>query len=73
MTVRTGGILCPFFKAHSSRNLICEGVIPDTTCVTCFRSGDKLLKHEQIFCENLYKNCEIYRSIMREKYDGEED
>ena len=49
----------------------CEGITEDCFTRIVFKSEEKKKEHEKIFCNACYKNCEIYRMLMK-KYDDED-
>lgn len=63
---------CPFFLFGGRKSVGCEGITEDCFIKLVFKSEDKKKVHEKIFCTERYKNCEIYRMLMREKYEEEE-
>ena len=71
-TAGTGDIRCPFFVAHSDREIVCEGLID--RCRSCMRFRDPNDKsfQQETFCEKEYKRCEMYQSIMHWKWDEDE-
>lgn len=62
-------IKCPFFRSHTNVEILCEGVTDDSTIRMLFRNRKGRERQEQIFCAGRYENCEIYRAIMKAKYD----
>lgn len=65
---RTAAIKCPFFHGHVPTEISCEGILPDTTIKQIFPSKSARDRHEDIFCIDCYKNCEVYLAII-EKYE----
>ena len=61
---------CPFFLFSGRKSVGCEGITDDCFIRMVFKSEDKKKEHQKIFCEERYKNCEIYRMLM-EKYEDE--
>lgn len=56
-TAGTGGIHCPFFKAHNTVNIECEGIAEQSTILLHYRKkGDKDIQLEA-FCSGRYKYC----------------
>ena len=65
-------ILCPYFKAHSEREILCESHMPDCKSVLFrFDSAEKKKNQQHIFCEGCYKKCEHYRSVKHFKWEDE--
>ena len=62
-TSGSGDIRCPFFVAHNDNEIVCEGLIDG--CRTClrFKRTDAKRFHQETFCENQYKRCELYCSV----------
>lgn len=67
-TYNEGLINCPFYKTMAYKSITCEGITDDCTNKLLFTSPEKRDLHRKIFCENKYKNCEIYRMLER-KYE----
>ena len=56
-TSGTGGIHCPFFKAHSLVDIECEGVTDQSVILQHYRrKGDKDVQL-LAFCSDRYKYC----------------
>lgn len=62
-------ILCPFFKAAGPRELRCESPIENVNIRLIFPSLKDYDLQRCVFCENMYKRCEIYRSVMYNRYN----
>ena len=62
-----GDILCPFYLTRTLKTITCEGITDDCVTKLMFTSHDKNDLHRKVFCNNRYKNCEIYR-MLDEKY-----
>jgi len=65
-------ILCPFFRAHSDREILCEGHVPDSKTVIRFDSAGKKKQQQTIFCEGCYERCEHYQSVSHFRWEDEE-
>lgn len=64
-------ILCPYFKAHSEKAILCEGIIPDTRSEQRFeRAADKKTQQE-VFCEGCYEKCEHYLAVKHFRWEDE--
>ena len=61
-------IKCPFYKSMAQKSITCEGITDDCITKLLFISPEKRDMHREIFCDNKYKNCEIY-SILEKKYE----
>ncbi len=59
---------CPFYLFGGRKTVGCEGVTDDFFIRLVFKAEEKKEAHERIFCDERYKNCEIYRMLM-EKYE----
>lgn len=66
-------ILCPFFREEDARKhkIICEGLGDARSMAWNFRNEDERqrIRQLEIFCQDRYKNCELYRMILESKYD----
>ena len=71
-TQDTALLVCPFFVAHGDMEIKCEGLI-DRTCtkISFTNKADKKF-HQLTYCENQYKRCEMYCSILHWKWPEEE-
>ena len=63
---------CPFFRDYQDRIVRCEGIMDGTGLVLTFRDREDHRRHMQVFCEDHYKNCEIYRMVMAARYEEDE-
>ena len=71
---RTDYILCPFFRAHSEKEILCESHVPDSkNIILRFDSEKKKRQQQEIFCEGCYKRCEHYISVQHFRWTEEED
>lgn len=61
-------VKCPFFLSSGKRKVSCEGITDDCTISLNFITRDKKRLHCEIFCNEHFKNCEIYR-MLEEKYE----
>lgn len=65
-------ILCPYFKAHSEREILCESHVPDSKSVVLkFDSEHKKKTQQRIFCEGEYKRCEHYLSVKHFRWEDD--
>lgn len=66
-------ILCPFFRAEDGKRhrIICEGLGDASSISWNFANRDERQRVRQIeiFCQDRYQNCELYRMILESKYD----
>ena len=66
-------ILCPFFIAHSDREILCEPHVPDSKNVVMkFESENKKRQQQRIFCEGCYERCEHYISVKHFRWEDDE-
>ena len=70
-TTGTGDIRCPFFVAHGSREIVCEGMIDGCRNSLKFENAELKEFHQNNYCECNYKRCELYLSIMHFKWQEE--
>ena len=79
---RKAYVKCPFYRMDvgpGKKNsgfwhyrISCEGFTDDCIVSATFRSGKELLQHMQLFCEDHYSCCELYRATYGAKYAGED-
>lgn len=67
-TYKDVDIKCPFFKELAARSISCEGLTDDSIIKLWFNSPKSKDLHVEVFCQNKYKNCELYRMLV-EKYE----
>lgn len=72
-TAGTSYVRCPFFKAHENQAIICEGSIDGSNCAQRFKSRDDKEFHKRTYCENQYRRCEHYLSVMHWKWSGDDE
>lgn len=73
-TTSTGGtswIICPFFRSHGNREIICEGLFSGCTCGMKFENNEDKEFHKTTYCENGFKRCEYYLSVMHWRWPEE--
>lgn len=66
-------VRCPFYKYDDGiRRITCEGIIDESSLALIY--GKKVDYEMQItrFCCQHYDKCEVYRMLMENKYDEEE-
>ena len=68
-TAGTGGICCPFFVAHGKNEILCEGIVPGSRSCVMWRNANEREFHERTYCENQYRRCEQYCSIMHWRWE----
>ena len=60
-------VKCPFFRGDSATTVKCEGPFDGSKVILVLSEGAR--KHEEIFCAEHYRKCEIYRMVMEAKYE----
>ena len=61
-------IKCPFYNNTATKSIVCEGIMDDCVTKILFNTPELRSKHSKIFCECIYRNCEIYR-MLEAKYE----
>lgn len=65
-------VQCPFYQYDDGRRRItCEGILDKGILTLTFRTRNDFETQIGKFCCRYYKNCEIYRMLMENKYDEE--
>lgn len=64
--------LCPFFKGHSRREILCEAHPDRCVCVMRFETAGEKEQHKQTYCDMRYRYCEHYISLIDYKYSEED-
>ena len=59
--------ICPYFQRSDKRKISCEGITDCCTTNLEFKTKAKRNLQRKLFCDDKYKNCEIYR-MLEEKY-----
>lgn len=70
--MRQADVKCPFFKNYHPHGIKCEGIMDGTSISMTFRDRSDHDLHMDVFCQEHFKNCEIYRMVNDAKY-GEDD
>lgn len=71
--------VCPFFVAHGTHWIRCEGMIPDSVVNIQFFMREKVPNREaketqyRIFCCDNWQKCERAQAIIRSKYDEQNE
>lgn len=68
-TSQTSYVQCPFFIAHGKREIVCEGLIDECTCIRRFRRSEDKEFQKKTYCEREYARCEHYLSVMHWKWE----
>ena len=64
-------IRCPYFHAHSGREIKCESHVPDSRIVIRFDSEKTKSQQQHIYCEGNYKRCEHYIAVTHFRWPDE--
>ena len=67
-TAGADDVKCPFFVAHNKSEIVCEGLIDACRSGMKFKKPTEKSFHQRNYCENNYKRCEMYCSIMHWKW-----
>ena len=63
-------VKCPFYCGDDGKkSLTCEGIVEDSYINWKFKKKENFQQQLHIFCCEYYKNCEIYRMLMENKYE----
>ena len=65
-------IECPFFLFEGRKAIGCEGITDDCFIRLVFNTEESKKMQQKTFCSKKYKNCEIYRMLMKEKYEEDD-
>lgn len=66
-------VQCPFYRQDDGRSRIhCEWMIPNSTVSINFQRRPDFRTQMKTFCCDKYKNCEIFRMLMENKYEEED-
>lgn len=67
-------VQCPFFRFDDlkRKRIVCEGIIDKSNLALIYCRRKDYDTQLSVFCCEHFKKCEIYRMLMREKYDEEE-
>ena len=65
-------ILCPFYRTQDGLSIGCEGPFEGSMISLRFMNVPNKVQQKEIFCEDAYKRCEIYRCIMMNRYPEKE-
>lgn len=63
---------CPFYLFGGRKSIGCEGITDDCFTRLVFKTEEKKEAHERTFCDEKFKYCEIYRMLIREKYEEDD-
>ena len=62
---------CPFWRRLNGQRIGCEGLTDHCRIILAFDSPYKRDQHEEIFCCEHYRRCEICRAVIEAKYAEE--
>ena len=67
-------VQCPFFKfdEEKRKRIVCEGFVDGSTLAIRFSRNADYKAQLGVFCCEHFKKCEVYRMIMKAKYDEED-
>lgn len=68
-------VVCPFYRRHEGKMIICEGVSDNSTTHIAFEFYDEKKKHMHDFCYDVFgcRDCPLYRMLDIIKYGGDYD
>jgi len=66
-------VQCPFYKNDGGKRITCEGLVDKSNISLGFLNWSDYEIHMRTFCCKHYKNCEIYRTLMRKYEDDNEN
>lgn len=67
------GVRCPFYRSDDGmQKIVCEGIVDDSTITLRFKYKADFNKQTCAYCCEHYRKCEIYRTLVRDKYGEEE-
>ena len=64
----TRRILCPFYRTQDGLSIGCEGPFEGAMLTLRFLNVPDKAMQKEVFCEENYKRCEIYRCVMANRY-----
>lgn len=66
---------CPFYKNDDmgARSIVCEGIVDKSSILLRFSRTDDYRIQMEVFCCQHYEKCEIYRMLMENKYEEDEE
>jgi len=65
-------ILCPFFRAHNEKEILCEGHVPGSKTIIRFNTVAEKKKQQTIFCEGCYERCEHFQAVKHFTWPDDE-
>lgn len=66
-------VLCPFYLRDNGRDIIeCEGIIEGSKIKNYFWKKGDYGAQIRAFCCAEYKNCEIYKTLMKKYEEGDD-
>lgn len=69
---REAYIKCPFYRQYTMDTVRCEGIMDGTTVGISFADRKDCYRHMLVFCQEHFKNCEIYRMVMDARYEEDD-
>jgi len=66
-------VRCPFFRGENRQwnKIVCEGLGDAKSISWEFDRQDERqrIRQMEVFCQDHYENCEVYRMILESKYE----
>ena len=66
-------IKCPFYRDYTPDVIRCEGIMDGTALSLSFGNRTDHDRHMDVFCQEKYQNCELYRMVMDARYEEDVD
>ena len=67
-------VQCPFYRYDDGRRRItCEGIVDGCSLALIYIRRVDFETQLNVFCCEHYRNCEVYRMLMENKYEEDED
>lgn len=72
-TYKKAYALCPFFKQDDDdkRRIVCEGLVDDSSLTLSYIYSKDYRSQMDIFCCGAFESCEVFRMLIRDKYEEE--
>ena len=65
-------VKCPYFRRFGDRKIVCEGHHDGCySLATNFVNNKVMIRQLEVYCNDNYTKCEIYRLVSKAKYDIE--
>ena len=66
---RQAYVKCPFYRSYTKNSIRCEGFMDGVGIACSFRDHKDQMIHMDVFCQDRYENCEIYRMVLDTRYE----